>query len=153
MSKNNSDNSYIGKEAYIKGTSSVGLIVETNKSTTKCVLEIKGKRIVTSIDSISLKKPAKKDKSITPQIRKSTFNSNKKLTIDLHGKTIQETKLALTNLLDKALLDNVNIIEIIHGHGSGAVKKECIRFLSESSFIASYSSPTSNTGITIAYLK
>jgi DNA mismatch repair protein MutS2 len=153
MSRKNSDNSYIGMEAYIKGTSSIGVIVEINKSGTKCVLEIRGKRIITSQDAISLKKPAKKDKKITPKIRKTSLRSSKKLSIDLHGKTIAETKVALTNLLDKALLDNADMIEIIHGHGSGAVKKECIRFLSESSFIASYSSPTTNTGMTIAYLK
>jgi DNA mismatch repair protein MutS2 len=72
--------------------------------------------------------------------------------IDLHGKTAAQAKIALITALDRAIVDDVSCLEIVHGLGTGKVKQLVYDFLSGSRHIRSFRTPDHNPGVTLAYL-
>lgn len=56
-----------------------------------------------------------------------------KLSIDLHECFNNNTKIddALNNIIKEAVENKIDIIEIIHGKGSGQLKKRVLRFLQQ----------------------
>ncbi len=144
----------IGIEVLIKGTSSRGVVQEVQEQKGTCTLEVNGKILKVSISDIKItevKKNKKKEKS-PKRSTSSTVSGKESLSIDLHGKTRAEANELLLSLLDKALLQGVQKLEIIHGHGNGIIKKEVHTFLDQSPYIASYKLQENNSGTTIAFL-
>ena len=79
--------------------------------------------------------------------------SDQRLKLDLHKMTRDEAKAALITLLDQALIKNIHLLEIIHGHGKGTIKMEVEKFLQASPYVASFHLMDRNSGTTIAHLK
>ncbi|MDD3436053.1 MAG: endonuclease MutS2 [Candidatus Gastranaerophilales bacterium] len=59
-------------------------------------------------------------------------------TLDLRGLRVEEALDGLEFFLDKASLVNLTPIYVIHGHGTGALKKAVREFLSTSPYVAKY---------------
>ncbi len=72
--------------------------------------------------------------------------------IDLHGMTVSEALEAIEQALSQALLAEASRLEVIHGIGTGALKKAVTKYLSTAPGVAKLSSETNNTGVTIVYL-
>ncbi len=66
--------------------------------------------------------------------------------INLIGKTVEEAKLELDRFFDKVLLKDIKQIEIIHGIGSGKLKKGIHTYLKEKDFIKNFYSPEDRPG-------
>ncbi|MFV0499116.1 MAG: endonuclease MutS2 [Bacilli bacterium] len=75
-----------------------------------------------------------------------TLNVNKKtnLKIDLRGLRVEEARLALDNYLDRVKISNLPYITIIHGYGTGAVRKMVIELLEKKNY--NYRSGGANEG-------
>lgn len=147
----------VGNEVLIKGSSIKGLLIAIDDKKNICSLEIKGK--ILKIPLTELKQCAtgktRPEKSRSEQIKMNSRKnpgSNNTSRIDLHGKTRDEARELLVDLLDKALLSGCSKLEIIHGHGNGIIKDEVHRFLKNSPHIASYRLQEHNTGTTLAWL-
>ena len=70
------------------------------------------------------------------------------LKLDLHGLTVAQATDALERTIDQAILKGAPRIEVIHGIGSGALKRAVVDYLSKSSHIASFNADERNPGTT-----
>lgn len=146
--KNNKQVTFtIGDSVIIAGTNISGYLVKIKHN--KCYVEANGKEIQTTLDKISTKQlrqtPKKGKKLKSP--------NNRTLELDLHRYRKDEAIEELQNFLNNAILNDVNKIIIIHGHGTGIIKKAVQAFLSKSDHVASFKLDEMNTGQTIAYLR
>ncbi|HMO16770.1 MAG TPA: Smr/MutS family protein [Oligoflexia bacterium] len=149
----------LGKEYKIQGSSIIGILIEKDERSMIGKIEIKGKLIKVKLNSLvppknsdnsSKRKELQKNIDISP--RKNAI-SNLRASLDLHGMTRDEAREALVCFLDQSLLNNLNEIELIHGHGTGKIKAVVIDFLSRSSYVSHFKTQENNPGTIIAYLK
>lgn len=101
------------------------------------------------------KKPKEKEEKKT---RMSGYNpaSNARLSLDLRGKRYEEVVPLLDKFLDDALYGNLDYVSIIHGFGTGTVRKAVWDYLKRQSFVKSYrygGEGEGLNGVTIVYLK
>ena len=101
------------------------------------------------------KKPQEKEEKKT---RMSGYNpaSNARLSLDLRGKRYEEVAPLLDKFLDDALYGNLDYVSIIHGFGTGAIRKAVWDYLKKQSFVKSYRYGGEGEGLngaTIVYLK
>jgi DNA mismatch repair protein MutS2 len=78
---------------------------------------------------ISTKKKNKSPKKKQPAISNRT--STAPVVVDFHGLTAGEALEVLEKTLDNAIVNNVTEIEVIHGLGSGVLKRVVHQYLSE----------------------
>jgi len=86
----------------------------------------------------------------------SYSSSNKLLSVNIIGKTVDEGISEVEKLLDYAILKGADKIEIIHGLGTGRLKKGIDEYLKNSQYVKNFYSPidiSGGMGITIAELK
>lgn len=60
------------------------------------------------------------------------------MTVDLRGKTVEESLECLASRLDDAALTGAQSLHIIHGHGTGKLKRAIRHYVSDSPYVASY---------------
>jgi DNA mismatch repair protein MutS2 len=72
--------------------------------------------------------------------------------LDLHGLRVAEALERLEEHLSRAVLANLDRIEVIHGIGSGRVKEAVLKRLGELSIVARVAPVDGNAGTTIVYL-
>ncbi|MDF2556920.1 MAG: endonuclease MutS2 [Bacillales bacterium] len=85
-----------------------------------------------------------------------TVNRTTSFRIDLHGERYEEAMIKLEKFIDDALLENYPSVEIIHGHGTGALRQGVQEFLKRHRSIKSFRFGAYNEGgmgITIAEFK
>ncbi len=88
-----------------------------------------------NIDGTKIKKIKNKDGSSRIKLEKSY---DVKTEINLIGKTTDEALLELDKYIDDAYIAHIPVVRIIHGRGTGALKKAVSEFCRKSSVIKSY---------------
>ncbi|WEV71217.1 endonuclease MutS2 [Lactobacillus sp. ESL0785] len=82
--------------------------------------------------------------------------SNARSELDLRGQRYEEAMTNLDRYFDSVLLAGLDIVTIIHGIGTGAIRKGVWQYLKSSSHVASYNYAPANeggNGATIVHLK
>lgn len=128
------------------------------------VTQIKGDKLEVIVGQLKLR--VKKEdidlSSLQPEKSKSTFkvSRSKKLNFspnkDMRGKRVEEVIPELDRFLNDALLAAEDRLTILHGKGSGALKKHVREYLNTLDFVDRYESEHADRGgegITIVYLK
>ena len=69
------------------------------------------------------KRKADKQQQATPRATVKKSNEPTKMELDLRGQTIDEAMLALDKYLDDALMSNYHQVYVIHGKGTGQLRK------------------------------
>ena len=100
-------------------------------------------------------KPIEKPKKET---RMSGYNpsSHATLSLDLRGKRYEEVKTLMDDYLDQAILGNLHQVTIIHGFGTGAIRKAVQEYLKNCPYVKSYrygGEGEGLNGVTVVYLK
>ena len=96
------------------------------------------------IDKLAVYDPSMTKKVNLPRgaIKKDTSFELKRYnisnTLDLRGKRVEEALDELESYLDTASLANLSPVNIIHGHGTGALKSAIRDFLSTSPYVAKF---------------
>ncbi len=75
--------------------------------------------------------------------------------LDLHGQRVEEAIEMIERKLDQAMLSEEREVSIIHGHGSGRLKKAVRAYLSQSPYVATFRPGNSwegGDGITVVTL-
>jgi DNA mismatch repair protein MutS2 len=85
-----------------------------------------------SLIKATIKKPVKPSTSF--ELKRYSMSSK----LDLRGFTVEDALDELEAYLDKASLVNLTPVQIIHGHGTGALKSAVREFLSTSPYVAKY---------------
>lgn len=79
-------------------------------------------------------------------------STRRKRTLDFHGHTVADALKSLETALDKALLDDIDELEIVHGKGSGAIRRAIQTFLTQSPAIKRHTLDPFNSGVTRVFL-
>ncbi len=139
------------------------LIIEYEKYGT--ISEIKKNKYYVNMGQFSmgfnkneLKLSAKPQEKPQRKTKLSGYNpaSHVGLSLDLRGKRVEEVDYLMDQYLDQAILGNLESVSIIHGFGTGAVRKKVWEYLKKCSFVKSYrygGEGEGLNGVTIVYLK
>ncbi len=76
--------------------------------------------------------------------------------LDLHGYTVEEALEALDKYLDSAYIMGLPFVYIVHGKGSGTLRKAVLEYLRKRAHVSHFQTGTMHeggTGVTIVYLK
>ena len=100
----------------------------------------------------------KEDKPIRKSTRtvKTDVSRTASTEVDVRGQTAMEAIMSVDNAIDSAILMNLNTLTIIHGKGTGVLRKEIQAHLKKHPSIRSYRLGTygeGDAGVTIAELK
>jgi DNA mismatch repair protein MutS2 len=104
--------------------------------------------------------PVKETKQTNKRSKKSHINTNKAIsraeasaTLDLRGVRYEPAMAEVDRFIDKALLNNLSSVEIIHGKGTGAIRKGVQEYLRSNSQVQSFKFTGPDQGATYVQLK
>jgi DNA mismatch repair protein MutS2 len=138
----------------IEGVPGVGQIVELPASRQKAAVNIDGKLLWVSVDTLKIVEHDEIPPSATAgaQIQIESIPSYR---LDLRGIRLDEARAMLEKFIDRALLSGLNEIEIVHGKGTGALQKMTHEVLKSTPGIRSFhfqDFDSGGTGVTIVEL-
>lgn len=86
--------------------------------------------------------------------RGSASHSDKKAIgkLDLHGKRVAEALAEVERFIDRAIIADLDRLEIVHGVGTGKIMMALHKYLSTQSVVSSYKLDDYNPGVTWIYL-
>ena len=127
----------IGEYVNIRGISDSGIITNINKKTKKINIEIDGKKITTEANELTIANntTAKRNKKYITNTKVELLQSQR---LDLRGKRVDEAITILDRFLDKAILSNLKIVDILHGKGTGALQEAIHKHLKNITFIKKF---------------
>ncbi|HLB00599.1 MAG TPA: endonuclease MutS2 [Bacteroidota bacterium] len=135
----------------VAGTSTTGEIIEVI-DTHRVVIETLGKRVIVAIDKIenTSEKPVELIRH-----RDLTGSSEVKTEIDLRGLFGDEAISAVDRFLDASIHAGLKRVRIIHGKGTGALRKKVTEYLKSNSRVVSFQLGEWNeggSGVTVVIL-
>ena len=77
-------------------------------------------------------------------------------TLDLRGMRAEDAEIELINYLDRSAREGVPAVFIIHGHGTGVLKKLVREYLATSSYVVSFrpgEQGEGGDGVSVAFLE
>lgn len=101
-------------------------------------------------------KPVKAEKEVKPVVNVRTNTSHVKTELDLRGERYEDAMLKVENYIDAALLSGYHQVSIIHGKGTGALRKGVQQLLKSHSRVKTIrfgEAGEGGSGVTIAELK
>ena len=143
----------IGNIVAIKNTQTIGEIVDINKSKNKASIKIGAVKMQVSLSDLV---PAKKDKGKNEPVGNSGYAiSIPQIRIDIRGHRPEESEFEVIKFLDNAYTSGIERVEILHGKGTGVLKKTVHDLLKNHEHVKNfYFAPIEfgGEGITIAEL-
>ena len=147
----------VGDDVLIFDIDKKGTILEINNEA-NCAL-IQAGIIKTKVPISNLRLLNTEKKTISGKTIKSLnhrLNSPANREIDLRGQTVLEALLEVEKFIDSAILVGIPQISIIHGKGTGTLRKEIHKYLKNNKFVKSFRLGTfgeGEDGVTIVELK
>lgn len=126
----------VGDYVYIKSYDQYGTIVSIKKE--KYTVQMGQFRI--DFLKKDLMKSAKPKEKQPKKTRMSGYNpsAHVSLSLDLRGKRYEEVKDLMDTYIDQAILANLESVSIIHGFGTGAIRKAVWEYLKQCPYAKSY---------------
>lgn len=125
-----------GDYVYIKPYEKNGTILRIKKDT----YTVQVGQFSMNFSKKDLVKTAKPKEKKIKQSRLSGYNpaSHASLSLDLRGKRYEEVKELMDSYFDQAILANLDTVSIIHGFGTGAIRKAVWEYLKNCPYAKSY---------------
>ena len=114
------DNFTVGDIATIKNTGSTGEIIEISKDGKKATLRIGSVKMQADFSNLV---KAKKEETKTQNIYSGYDISVPQFRLDIRGERSEEAEFEVIKFLDEAYSSGMDRVEILHGKGTGALKK------------------------------
>lgn len=145
----------VGDEVYLINYNMNATVLSVNKS--KKTLEVQAGIMKSSVKLSDVKRAnrAQRRQGVSATRRSMKIKSVHS-EIDLRGMTVDEALAATDRFIDDAYLNNLNQVHIIHGKGTGALRKAIKEKLAASKYIKEYHLAPANEGgdgATVAILK
>jgi DNA mismatch repair protein MutS2 len=133
----------------VRGTATKGQVVNVEEEKSRAT--VKFGSVTAKVDLTDLE-PAAPEKSAGTV--KAPETPDLSATVDLIGLRVEDAVIELDKYLDQALLANLPSVEIVHGHGTGALRDGIRRFLKTHGAVKNFGpGPNGNEGVTIAVLR
>ena len=136
----NADNISIGADVHIISLDIDGVV--TSLPNSKNIVGVSMGAMNTTVPITDLILIEKETEESEPKTKVNTYNLSKAATIspelNLIGKTVDEALMELDKYLDDAYLSNLHRVTIIHGRGTGALRKAVHSHLRRVSYVKSY---------------
>jgi DNA mismatch repair protein MutS2 len=142
----------------IKGTMTKGVVVSVNAEEREAELLVGKLKVKAPFEKLKLRggELGGKAKKVFTKARETTEIADLALSVNLLGMRVDEAISTVTAFLDNAHMNAQLSVQIIHGKGTGALKKAVRDFLGESKIVKSFDdAPISEggAGVTIVVLK
>lgn len=72
-------------------------------------------------------------------------------TLDLHGLTVEEAMAKVTHAIDRAIIEDIERLRILHGVGTGRIMDALHKYLKTLDVVAEFKLDQSNRGVTWVY--
>lgn len=144
----------IGDYAVIKDTQTYGIVEEINEEKNKAVLIAGSIKLQVKLTQLQYAK--KKEAVEAGGYQKSYVPEVKSIRLDIRGKKPEETEYELIRFIDDSYASGVNQVEIVHGKGTGVLKKFVHELLDKNNAVKKYyfaNIEFGGEGITIVELK
>jgi DNA mismatch repair protein MutS2 len=122
----------IGDAVRIAGQDTIGDVIELNEKNAVIAFGA----FITSVDRNKLERTSKKERRKQQKRGSSNLSNtiiekqnNFKPGIDIRGKYVDEALQIITDYIDEAIMLNVNEVKILHGTGSGILRKAVREYL------------------------
>jgi DNA mismatch repair protein MutS2 len=109
----------IGDFVLIKNTATGGEVIEINEGKNSAVLKVGGIKMKVSLNELS---KTKKEKTEVSRYTNYEITAPK-MRLDIRGERADEAEFKVVKFLDEAYTGGLERIEILHGKGTGALKK------------------------------
>jgi len=133
----NTDKLKIGQSVLIKKLNQIAILDSLPDKKNKVKIRLGNIQSVVKLDEL-----AYTDKKVAQHLKKVTVNFNNEdnllSRLDLRGMRAQEAIEYLDEKLDKASLKGLGQMSVIHGYGTGALKKAVYDYLKTSPYIAKF---------------
>ena len=144
----------VGDFVCIKGTETRGEIIELSKDMRKAVINTGKIKMSVSVDNIEQSKAVKEK---AENVSNYNYNiSAPQIRLDIRGEKPESAEFEVVKFIDSAYTFGLERVEILHGKGTGALKKMIVELLKRHDKIKNfYFAPIEfgGEGITIAELK
>jgi len=146
----------IGDKVRLKGKGSIGEVISIRED--KANVSFKGLKVwvkLKDLEKVEEKVGLKKERDVKISIKRERAERIKP-EINLIGKTREEAINELANFLDKAILEGFSTVRIIHGYGSGVLRKAVREYLDRLPYKVEYEDAPYNEGglgATIVHIK
>ena len=148
-----------GMEVYVRSLDDNGIIVDYAKGNKKANVEIGALKISLEIKELFYPKNIKNKKKEI--VSKQKYLSNKKsltvkTTLDLRGNSIDDALLILDKYIDDVYLSSIYEVSIIHGKGTGALRRAISEYLKTNKHVDSFrfgENSEGGNGVTIITMK
>ncbi len=151
-SKSNSDllpimnweNIQVGDSVFVKSVNNVGALIKPPDKKGYVQVTVAGVRLSVSSSTCYFPKEDKTKKEkryqspIVSEDKSDYGKSRPSLSCDLRGKVAQDALAAVQEFLDDAYRRNFSKVTIIHGHGTGVLKKEVREYCKSSPYLKSW---------------
>lgn len=132
-----------GEKVYIKSLNGDALVLKVMEDKELAQVQAGVLKLTVSFDDI--KKIEEKKVKNTSRVMVTT-RSSARSQIDLRGKMVDDAIHELENYLDKAMLSGYGEVSVIHGKGTGQLRKGIQEFLRTCPYIDSYRDADQNEG-------
>ncbi len=132
-----------GEKVYIKSLNGDAIVLKVIDNKEMAQVQAGVLKLTVSFDDIQKLKeiPAKSTTKVVVGSRSSVRSS-----IDVRGKMVDDAIHELENYLDKAMMSGYNEISVVHGKGTGQLRKGIQEFLRTCPYIDSYRDADQNEG-------
>ncbi len=153
---------HIGKQVYHRNFAKKGIIYEIDTRKKRVRVDMGGVTIWAEVADLSeIAIPQENTLKSNTGVLTRTDSSTKEhfgplLSLDMRGKRADVALANLEHFLDKALLGGRESVEIVHGRGTGVLRKEVHNFLRSSPCVASFElapEDRGGDGMTIVHLR
>lgn len=134
-----------GKNVIITTIGAKGILLEDavqgGKSKRKVRVKVGSAEINAPVDALIADAPVEAEKKIQAGQKRPVQESGEKTVaerLDLRGVRVEEALIAVEKFLDHAMLAQLKKVEIVHGHGTGALKKAVRDYLTSSPYVKSW---------------
>lgn len=146
----------IGDHAIIKGTQTYGIVEEINESKNKAVLIAGSIKLQVKLSQLQYAKKREAVEAGTGSFKQSYTPEVASVRIDIRGRKPEEVENEIIRFIDDSYAAGVSQIEIVHGKGTGVLKRFVHELLDKNSAVKNYyfaNIEFGGEGITIVELK
>ena len=133
----------VGQSVFVNSLEGLGTVTEINGK--KLTVSVRGMTVRVKLQDVSapyldeIKKEKQEEKKANAKSSYRPIRTNSVATeLNIIGKTFNEALPDVERFLDQALAAGFSPVKIIHGKGSGALRRQIHEFLARQSFVKSY---------------